>query len=116
MTDRFLWTTAVERLCVRCHAPVLMAHSEGVRTFVDAEVIGTIGGAGISQPAEALASRTRQTRELEALMRGDVTYVRTRGGELVERTAERIRGATIGGTIHVEHRCPDARSMLRRSA
>lgn len=86
-------TTASESTCHHCGAATLDAYDEGLHVKVDGAPIGFAGS-----PASVAA-------ELAALVAGAQTYVRTRGGDLVHRTAERISLGRPSGTIHRQHQC-----------
>lgn len=88
MTRRHLIsTTATDRTCPRCHAPILTALDEGLPATIDREPIAA-------------------TTEVAILLTGRRTYTKTHGGQLIHRTPERIRGGWLrGGTIHAEHKC-----------
>lgn len=100
MVGRCLINTGIKQTsCPRCGRPLLVAIDEGMPVRVDRFPVGQVGG--------------DEAGELRALLEGRRTYVRAIGG-LVERTSERIRGGTLRGDVHREHRCaPD--DIARRS-
>lgn len=90
----FQSTHTTETRCPRCRAALLTAIDEGMPATVN---------------AEPLADRAA---EVAALLDGRRTYVHTERRLLVYRNATRIRGNTIPGTIHAEHKCTGPQQLL----
>lgn len=83
---RHLESTPVHAsLCGRCRHPLLTAHVEGLRAFVDPVALDGLG-------------------ETLAVLTGRWTYTLTRT-ELVQRDAGKIRSGHLSGPTLAEHRC-----------
>lgn len=93
MTKHFISTTAEPATCPRCDTAILVALDEGLDARADPAPLD-------------------QAAEVDALLTGRRTYTRTPGGQLVERTADRISGGSLRGTVHAEHRCTPNPTIL----
>ncbi|MEV4384379.1 hypothetical protein AB0J68_01420 [Micromonospora sp. NPDC049580] len=87
MTKAFQSTVATPQPCDRCHAALLVALDEGLTARVDATPL------------------PNRQAEIAALIQGLWTYTHTNNRHLVYRSAERITGNTLRGTIHAQHQC-----------
>jgi hypothetical protein len=88
----FISTKAKLGTCHKCQRTVWTALDEGVRVRVDRVPLAEVGA------------------ELRAVLAGKRTYTKTLVGEIVERTAGRIREGSPRGPVHVEHYCQRASS------
>ena len=83
----FVSTAALESRCPRCRTPILTALDEGLTARVD------------------LTPLPDRRAEIDALLTGRWTYVRTRDRHLIYRDSHRIIAGTPRGPIHGEHKC-----------